>query len=65
VKAEQGIPMEKSSKTPETTQEAQGRPHSVLVSELREAASKTSTDFWMWWWMLSKNERRTLLDAMV
>lgn len=51
--------------TPETAQEAQDRPHYVLVQELRKAASKTSTDFWVWWWGLSKGERRILLDAMV
>lgn len=56
--------MENESKKPQSPAGSQARPRWQLIQELREAAAGTSTDFWGWWWMLSKSERRTLLDAM-
>jgi len=50
--------------SPLSAEGTQGRPRWELVRELRHVASLTSEDFWIWWFMLPKGERRVLLDAM-
>lgn len=37
------------------------RPLETLLQELDEVRPG---DFWIWWWMLPKVERRALLEAM-
>jgi hypothetical protein len=50
-------------RTTQRAPEAQTR-KAELVRALRKAADMNPDEFWLWWFMLPKSERRDLLDIM-